>query len=164
MLSEMQKQLADYVVENQAKFYRLAYSYVGNREAAMDVVQNAVLKGIEHIETLKNPEYMHTWFYRVLINESINFIRQNRREIPCDYEELHRAGEKAAPEMRQETEVLDYVLKLPMDLKTIILLRFYEEKSLKEIAEIVDVKLSTVKYRLYRALDLLRKHMEEVSA
>ena len=159
-MKDRKQVFAEYVIENQNKFYRLAYSYVGNREAAQDIVQNAIVKGLENIEKLRKLEYLGTWFYRIVINESMNYLRDNKHEIASHYEDLLNVQESESTK-QSEIEVMEYILNLPIELKTVIILRFYENLALKEIAKITRVKLSTAKYRLYRALELLKKQMEE---
>ena len=63
-----EQQLITFLVENQARFYRLAYSYLKNREEALDAVQTAVCRALEKQQSLQEPGAMHTWFYRVLVN------------------------------------------------------------------------------------------------
>ena len=65
----------EYITQNHQAFYRLAYSYTKNSDAALDVVQDAIVKGIEKLHTLRNPAYMKTWFYRILVNEGLNYLR-----------------------------------------------------------------------------------------
>ena len=53
----MREQLIEFLLENQNKFYRYAFTYVHHREHAMDMVQNSFLKALEQIYTLRNPDY-----------------------------------------------------------------------------------------------------------
>ena len=62
------RQLVDYIVAGQGDFYRLAYSYVQNRDAALDVVQESIVKALSKSDSLRRPEYMKSWFYRILLN------------------------------------------------------------------------------------------------
>lgn len=71
--------VAAYIIENQNRFYRLAYSYVGDREAALDVVQNAILKGLEKCDTLRNQDAVKTWFYRIVVNEALQILRGKKK-------------------------------------------------------------------------------------
>lgn len=84
MARDQYGRLTEYIIENQQKFYRVAYTYVRNRENALDVVQNAVCKALENYGSLKREDAMKTWFYRILVNESLNFLRKNKREIVCE--------------------------------------------------------------------------------
>ncbi len=68
-----------YILDNQNRFYRLAYTYVHNQEDALDIVQNAVCQALEHYGDLRNSHAIHTWFYRILVNESLRFIKTESR-------------------------------------------------------------------------------------
>ncbi len=82
MKDSVYTQLTEYITGNQNKFYRLAYSYLNNKEAALDAVQNAVCKALENYPSLRNPDYLKTWFYRVLVNECLAYRKKYRRELP----------------------------------------------------------------------------------
>ena len=78
------QQLTDYLVAHQEDFYRLAFSYVKNRDAALDVVQESIVKALAKADTVRRPEYIKTWFYRILLNESMNHYRRTRRLVPLE--------------------------------------------------------------------------------
>ena len=131
-------QLTAFLVENQARFYRLAYSYLKDREEALDAVQTAVCRALEKQDSLHEPEALRTWFYRILVNTCTDLLRQRKRVtfVPPD--------------------------ALEPEIQTIVKLRFYEELSLKEISAVTGWNLSTVKTRLYTGLKKLRVSMEGV--
>ena len=79
MKQDLYDYIVAYIVENQNKIYRLAYSYVRNREDALDVVQNAVCKALENYGGIRNEGAVSTWFYRILVNESLLFIKERKR-------------------------------------------------------------------------------------
>lgn len=66
MKQELYEAVTAYIIENQEKFYRLAYSYTGNQEDALDVVQNAVCKILTYYENIRNEEAIKTWCYRIV--------------------------------------------------------------------------------------------------
>lgn len=152
------EELETYITENQESFYRLAYTYVKNRDAALDVVQNAVVKALTHVDTLREPSYLKTWFYRILVNEGLTYIRKNKRIIPTE-----DFWETAAPEedVPEKLDVYAAVERLSPKLRTVVVLRFFEDMPLQEIAAVTGLNLSTVKTRLYHALKVLRKDMGE---
>ena len=76
----MREQLIEFLLDNQNKFYRYAFTYVHHRELAMDMVQNSFLKALEQIYTLRNPAAMKTWFYRILTNECLQALKKAQRE------------------------------------------------------------------------------------
>lgn len=157
------QELVLYIENNQERFYRLAYTYVKNREDALDIVHDAIVKALQSYDGLRNPEYAQTWFYKILINESLSFLRKNRRLISLEDLPASPIPQTGASPEEVKDEYLDLyaaVDKLPPDMKTIVVLRFFEDMPLGEIAEITSVNLSTVKSRLYRALKHLKLDME----
>lgn len=154
--------VVNHILENQQKFYRIAYCYVNNKESALDIVQNAIVKALEASATLKNPDAVKTWFYRILVNEAITFIRKSKKEIVCEPTEMK---EEIYYEPAYEGGLSLYmeIHTLPTDMQTVIMLHFFEQLTLKEIAQVTNTNLNTVKSRLYGALDKLKKVMEEVS-
>ena len=71
--------LTAYLVEDQARFYRLAYSYLHNREEALDAVQTAVCKALEKQDGLRDAGAIRTWFTRILVNACMDQLRQRTR-------------------------------------------------------------------------------------
>ena len=81
MKQDLYEQVIIYIIENQDKFYRLAYSYVRDQEEALDAVQNAVCKALEHYDELRNGAAVKTWFYRIVVNESLSIWRERRKTV-----------------------------------------------------------------------------------
>lgn len=160
MAQDIYDRTVSYIIENQEKFYRLAYSYVRDKDSALDVVQNAICKGLEKCWDLKNPDALKTWFYRIVVNESLQYIRKNRREVISPQEELPEQA-YYEPAYDREREVYEEVMKLPEPMKTVVVLHFYEDLTLKQISQITDTNLNTVKSRLYSALNKLEKTLKE---
>ena len=76
----LEKQLTDYLVTDQARFYRLAYSYLKNREEALDAVQTAVCRALEKQGELKEPEALRAWFYHILVHVCMDVLRSRKRK------------------------------------------------------------------------------------
>lgn len=158
--------VVEHILKNQDNFYRIAYCYVHDKDKSLDIVQNAVCKALENYRKLRNIEAVKTWFYRILVNEAINYLRKDKQEISYDPIEMkEEAYIEAGYEKSDgdEENVFEKVCRLPDNLKTIIILRFYEELSLAEIAAITKTNLNTVKSRLYSALKKLGKDIQEVN-
>lgn len=150
------EEFALFVRENKEKFYRLAYSYVRNEELALDLVQDAIVAALPKLSSLRHPEYLRTWFYRILVNQCLMAIRKKVK-----VEILPLPDEIEAPSPKEDGELMEAVLGLPPELKSVIFLRFYEEMKLADITKVSRVNLNTVKARLYRALKLLRMELSE---
>lgn len=162
MAQDIYDRTVSYITENQEKFYRLAFSYVKDKDSALDVVQNAICKGLEKCYDLKNQDALKTWFYRIVVNEALQYMRKNRREmISMDGELPEQVYHEAA--FDREREVYDEVQKLPEPMRTVVVLHFYEDLTLKQIAEITGANLNTVKSRLYSALNKMEKKLKEAA-
>lgn len=162
MSKSQERILTNYLIEDQARFYRLAYSYLKNREEALDAVQTAVCRALERQEHLREPDAMRTWFFRILVNVCTDMLRQRKRVTFIPPEALD-AGSYEDP-LPADGDLAARVDTLPPEIATIIRLRFYEELSLKEISAVTGVPLSTVKTRLYTGLRKLRVSLEGVQS
>lgn len=157
MLHKKEEQIEfikEYIKSNQQDFYRLAYSYTKNSDDALDIVQEAIYKAIANARTLKNPAYLKTWVYRILVNESINWIRK-RKNIVLD-ETVPNNLLYEDKDIAEEISIYNAIQQLEPKLRTIIILRFFEDMNLEEISTITKTNLNTVKSRLYKSLNILK--------
>ena len=145
----------------EADIYRMAYVYVKNKEDALDLVQEVAYQSFKKISTLKNPEYFKTWLMKITINCALNLINTNKKVIPLNsnFEVLTVFEDKDIALTLSLDKVID---TLKEDEKSVILLKYYDDRTLKEISEILDIPLGTAKSVLYRALDKLRQNLKEV--
>lgn len=155
-----QEILTQYLIENQAGFYRLAYSILKNTDEALDAVQTAVCRALERQGSLRDTGAVRSWFYRILLNTCNDTFRQRARVVPLP-EDLELSAEDPEP---VDDTLARQVEALPPEVGTVIKLRFYEELTLKEISQITGQNLSTVKSRLYAGLKKLRVQMEGAEA
>ncbi|MEK4230891.1 RNA polymerase sigma factor [Solibacillus sp. FSL H8-0538] len=149
-----------FILENREAHYRLAYSYVRNKENALDIVQESILKALKSIDRLEEIAYMKTWFYRIIVNTSIDFVRKHQRITVMDDDILcvH------LPQLEDEIidmDLQDAIDQLPPRYKTLIILRFFEDLKIDEIAAVTGENINTVKTRLYKALKELRIEIGE---
>ena len=154
------ERLIQYILENQDRFYRVAYSYTRHQDDALDAVQSAVCKALEAHENIKNADAIRTWFYKILINECLTVLKKRGKVVltadtVAQEEVYYEKGYEQGGDIEQELE------KLEMDIQVIIKLRFFEEMSLKEISGITGFNLNTVKTKLYRGLKLLKENIQE---
>ena len=133
------------------KYYKIVYNYVKNEDDALDVVQEGAYKAILHCKKLKNIEYADTWICRIMINEAIKFLKKNNIYhddiLKCDISTNDSYENIDLKEAFESLEVKD---------KAIIELRFFEDMTLEDIAYVLNENISTVKSRLYRALNKLK--------
>ena len=155
MDNNIRQQLNAYIVSHQEDFYRLAFSYVKNRDAVLDVVQESIVRALSKSDSLRQPEYLKTWFYRILLNESMNHYRRNKRLVPL--EDSVADGPAPAGDPAERLDLYAAIDRLDPKEQAIIRLRFFEDMKLEEISRITGVNLNTVKSRLYKSLRKLRE-------
>ena len=157
--NKIKQQVEDKILESYESMYRIAFTYVKNADDAMDVVQDSAYKAIKYAASVKKEQYIETWIYKIVINCDIDFIKKNQKEILTDIpEELERP---AAPENEQDFDTIGALDILNEKERAIIILRFFEEKKLEEIARILNINLSTVKSMLYRSLKKLKVELKK---
>ncbi|HEK9037818.1 TPA: sigma-70 family RNA polymerase sigma factor [Clostridioides difficile] len=148
-----------YIIDNKDSFYRIAYSYMKNEEDALDVVQEAMYKALYSVENIKEVNYIKTWFYKILVRTSIDFIRKNRKyNNMTDIDLIDETGEY---DKYTDLDLRRALEELPIEYKSIIILRFFEDLKIEEVAIILDENVNTVKTRLYTALKKLKLKIEE---
>lgn len=153
MHSSREETVRTVLLENYQSYYRLAFSYVHRETDAMDIVQEGAYRAMLKANTLREERLAGTWIYRIMINAA----KEHLRKYGKSYEELDE--NYVWEEDRSDLELRAIVDNLPMHEKTLIILRFYEDKPLEEIAEIMQLNINTVKSRLYRTLEKLRREL-----
>ena len=137
--------------------YQTALGILGNCHDAEDAWQNTVLNAWRHIRSLRGPHFK-TWITRILLNEAKAILRQRRR-APIRVPSLPEGTET---QDRTDSLVLqDYLVSLPEQQREAILLRFWLDLSLEDIAALTGVPLSTAKTRLYQGVAKLKARMKE---
>lgn len=153
-----EKKVEEILLANYDRYYRLAYSYVHNNEDAGDIVQNGAYKAIKNSHTLKQVEYAATWVYRIMLNEIFRFCKEEKGKVISLKEVQIEQGKEDVYEDFDLQSALDSLSK---EDKAVVELRYFEDKRLDEIAEILDENVSTIKSRLYRSMKKLRVKLEE---
>lgn len=156
-MQDVKEILIDYIKENQEKLYRVAFSYSKNEDAALDIVQETIVKALKNINNLKEKEYVKTWFYRILINECLQYVKKNKKIILCELQEIEDKIEWNENINIEGIDIYNYIQELNEKLKTVITLRFFEDMKIDEIAKITKTNVNTVKSRLYKGLEKLKK-------
>ncbi len=134
--------------------YRIAYIYLKNEAASHDAVDETVYLAYKNIKKLRQPEYFKTWITRILINVCKKELRRTKRLEPYnDALELSHEDYDSLP-------LKEAIAKLPQELQDIINLRYFNEYTLAETAQILKLPQGTVATRQRKALSLLRLELE----
>lgn len=154
----MKAQIERALLDNYEKYYRVAYSYVRNEQDALDVVQDSAYKAIKNWRKVKEPQYIDTWIYRIVTNTALNLLKK-QKNISSYEENLPFLPQEQEPFSHRD-EVLSLLDHLDETERTILILRFFEELKIDQIARIIQENPNTTKSRLYRALQKLRKYID----
>lgn len=154
----LEKKFEECVTNNKDKFYKLAYIYVKNSYDAMDILQESILKGYSNLSKVKDAEAIDKWMSRIIVNTSIDFIRKKSKETLVEEDSI--IMEKIA--INSEGNLSYAIDALAPELKTIIILKYFHGYKINEVAEILELSVSTVKNRMHKALNLLRVDIKEV--
>lgn len=148
------KKVEKYIIENREYYYRLAYSYVKNEADTLDVIQESIIKALISIESLKEIEKVKSWFYKIVIRTSIDYIRKNKKyNDMIDISEIINNGKS---DQYKDLDLYKALDELDETYKTIIILRYFEDMKINDIADILDENPNTVKTRLYAGLKKLK--------
>lgn len=143
------------LIENYQKYYSLAYGYVKNEADALDIVQEGAYKAILKCDTIRNPNFVKTWIYRIMLNEIYGSMRKKNPEMSWDME----LEEYIQPNFDEQMDLRNAISKLSGEEQMILDLRYYKGLKISEVADILNENLNTIKSKLYRAIDKLREDL-----
>lgn len=157
MIEELENAFITFIRTQQNSLYLLAYSYTKNEQDALDVVQDSIQKGWLALEKLTNRDQMKSWFYTILVRTAIDLLRKQKR--------VELIGDDSLLLLSEEDSYLNLDLqqalhRLPLQLREVVVLRYFEDLKIEVVAHILTIPLSTAKSRLYRALKLLKIELE----
>jgi len=141
--------------------YRTAYIYMKNQDDALDVVQETAFRSFSSIHKLREPKYFKTWLIRIAINASFDLLRRRQNVVqlrPEVQESLPDEDELDIPLSLSLQQLLNSLEEME---KSVILLRFYHDYTIRETSEMLEIPIGTAKTILYRALKKLRHMAEE---
>jgi len=140
--------------------YYKALSYVGNKEDALDAIQETAYNAFLAIGKLRNPEYFSTWLFRILIRECYRQLRERDQIIPYEENELLKRLDRNEEREIDSFHVSEALSRLNSTYQTSIILFYYHDLSIKDIAEVMEKPVSTVKTNLRRARKILKTELE----
>lgn len=155
-IEDKQEVVEEALLENYDTYYRLAYSYVKNPEDASDIVQEGAYQAIRKCQSLEQTQYVKTWLYRLMINETFNYCRKRQKTVST--EEI--TVEHGIEDTYKDVDLWNALATLEDKDRTVIILRYFEDYKISDIADIMEENVSTVKSRLYRGIKKLRIQME----
>jgi RNA polymerase sigma-70 factor, ECF subfamily len=157
------------------RIFALAFGILGREEEARDATQETFINAYKSLKNFRGEAKVSSWLHRIAVNQCIT--RQRRAKVRSETsleneKEFENPGpflvSKDSPLFLAETKqvsnaVRRAVTSLPAELRQIVVMKEFEELTFQEIAEILEIPLSTVKSRLYTALKQLRRRLEKLN-
>ncbi|GGB72735.1 RNA polymerase sigma factor SigW [Fictibacillus barbaricus] len=158
------------------KIYRHCYRMVGNGHEAEDLAQETFLRAYRNINKYNSEFKFSTWIFRIATNLCIDRLRKKKPDYYLDAEVPGTDGanmysqlsteeplpEEVVTENEQWNELQAEIMKLPEKYRTAIVLKYVEDLSLEEISQIMDIPVPTVKTRIHRGREALKKVFQMV--
>jgi RNA polymerase sigma-70 factor, ECF subfamily len=150
------------IKERKDVLYRTAFAYVKNEDDAIEIVQEAVYKAFVSISNLKEPAYLNTWLTRILINCAIDHIQKKKRVTLFSNMIVNEASSSdTASSVEEKMDLVDAMGRLEEKYKTVIILKYFQDLTTFQIAEILKCPVGTVKTRIHSALKILKLDLKE---
>ncbi|MBY7141845.1 RNA polymerase sigma factor SigW [Virgibacillus sp. NKC19-3] len=171
-----QSAFEDVIAFYQDKIYRHCFRMIGNAHEAEDIAQEAFIRAYINIHSFDDRRKFSTWLYRIATNVTIDHIRKRKPDYFLDDKikgteglDMYSRLISNTPSPGEEAEsrelqryIHQEITRLPPKYRSIIILRYIEEFSLQEISNTMDIPLGTVKTRIHRAREALRKKLRYV--
>lgn len=146
---------------------QLVMQYVHNLTLAEDLTQEIFVKCYKALPTFHFNSSMKTWLWRIAVNHTKDYLKSwYAKNVEVTEDGLFttvKSGdcvEQQIIQQQQDHELARTVFELPVKYREVIYLRYYEEQSMKEMADVLQLNESTVKTRLRKAKQLLKKRLE----
>ena len=144
------------------KMYRMAYMYMRNEDDALEVFQECLYKALDSINTLKNNEFFSTWLIKILINTAIAALKRKQKMVPIDNQILNQMVNNDYIQIEEHIDLLQAMDEIEEKYKTVLLLRFYQDYTVKQIATFLECPEGTVKTNIRRGLEILSTKLKGV--
>lgn len=134
--------------------YSVIFNYLRNTDDSNDILQDVFIKLLQNQTEYENDEHLKAWLIRVAINMSINFLKTRSK-----FSDEEVSDEIPTYDKTEDNTILDIVMSLPEKYRTVIHLYYYEDYPIKDIASILEIPEATVKIRLKRGREQMKKLM-----
>ena len=159
------QEFADLVERRKTSFYRVAIGYMRNQEEALEVVQEAIYKAYLGRGHLRDRDKFYPWFYRILMNTALSALRRRRGEqVSLEDQGTGELTTDPGKDWDQRLALQEALERLDIKSRKVLILKFYEGMTFREIAQVLRKPESTVKTDYYRSLKLLKERMGQYDA
>ncbi|WP_442896571.1 RNA polymerase sigma factor [Enterococcus sp. 5H] len=155
------KELESIATNEYGKIFHIAYSYTHDKEEALDLIQDSFQKALNNLNGRKKIENVSLWFYKILVFTAVDkWRKQKRAPSIIQFDEQISLFSFTDDKAFSKIDIHSILKQLSSPAREIIILKFFEGFTLKDIANILDMNENTVKTKMYRSLNELRKALE----
>ncbi|KAB8136743.1 sigma-70 family RNA polymerase sigma factor [Gracilibacillus oryzae] len=148
--------LLQLIMKKQDEYYRLAFSYMKNKDDALDMMEDMIVILYEKIHTLKNRDSFYSWSKTILVRCCYDAFRKRKKTISIEDNELEFASSGNAVDQKNTQLDLDHLLaQLNPQQAEMIRLKYLHDLDLKTIGTMTNTSIGTVKSRIYYGLKKL---------
>ena len=154
-----QEAFAKLIEQEKLKLYKTGISILKNDDDTCDAIQETLISAYKSLNSLKNNEYFSTWIMRILINKCYDIIRKNKKVTYIN--EKMKKEDTYYEIYLQESDLENVLNQIDNDLRTVVVLYYYDDLSISQISEVLNIPEGTVKSRLSRARDKIYAVLKE---
>jgi RNA polymerase sigma-70 factor, ECF subfamily len=154
------KAFQELIEEEKVKLYKIAFLYTKNENDALDIFQETLYKALSSIQNLKDEDFFSTWITRILINNAKDFLKKKNRSIAMEIDFLNTKESSPIIKIEDRIDLLEAIDCLEEKEKSTLILRFYKDYTIKQIANILEIPEGSVKSTLHRALKKLKENVQ----
>lgn len=144
---------------HEKSMYSLAFSIVRNDADAAEVISEAIYRAYRNLASLKDDKAFKPWILKIIHNTAVDYIRKNTKIVPL--EDIEMPDDGVESEIITTVSLRKAVDSLSLPYRTIIVLYYYEDLPITQIANVTNTTIVTVKQRLSRARKQLREILKE---
>jgi RNA polymerase sigma-70 factor (ECF subfamily) len=151
---------SDWVDQYYDRIYPVILRMVSNEDIAKDLTQDAFLRAWEKRDTFRGDSEVGTWLYRIAVNVTLTYLTKNKRmsDTPIDEAILPDGRESIQRKLEKNQDgnlIRQSVEELPDAYKLVIIMHYYEDMKLEQIAKITGISKGTAAWRLFKARNML---------
>ena len=164
------------VTRHQGSVFHIVFRIVRDKEIANDLVQETFMKAFSSLKSYRSEYRFSTWLYKIAANSSIDHLRKKRiqalsldspiktddGEVAIEVADYTHHPEQEMVRRERAISIQEAISSLPDKYRRVIVARHQEEKSYEEIADELGLPVGTVKARIFRARELLKKRLRGI--
>lgn len=148
------------LLQYKSYLYKVAYTYVKDKQVALDILQETSFKAWLNIHTLKDEEKFKPWITKILVNTALNYIKKESKVIYIEDENSIIYSEKSIS-IEEKLDLYDAIDLLKPKYKIVIILKYFDDMKIEDISYVLNIPENTVKSHLKRAKESLSSILKE---